>query len=576
MTLLRRFFEYYRPYKWLFIIDFTCAIFAALLELVFPLAINKVIDDLLPQGNWKTILYACIILLTIYLFSAFLNFVVTYWGHKLGISIESDMRKKLFDRVQKLSFRFFDNTKTGHLVSRMTNDLMDIGEIAHHGPEDLFIAIMTLTGAFGIMLGINWKLAVLTFIIVPLMIYLSLYFSRKMSKAFNKMFADIADYNARVENNVSGIRVVQAFANENYEIAKFADNNERFRLTKLLTYRIMAWNASISFILMRFVNLFVLVCGTWFVIQKEMSYGEFVAFVMLSNIFLGPIKQINSVIETYPKGIAGFKRYLELLETEPDVADAPNAKTITNIKGNISYKDVTFGYENKDKILKNLDLHINAGETVALVGPSGAGKTTLCSLLPRFYDVDEGAIHIDGIDIRDLTLESLRTHIGIVQQDVFLFDGTIRENIAYGDLNATEEAIWEAAKRAQLEELILEYPEGLDTMIGERGVKLSGGQKQRLSIARMFLKNPPILILDEATSALDTETEAAIQLALSELSKGRTTLVIAHRLATIKDADRIVVVAEQGVLEEGTHEQLLELNGTYSRLHRAQFGTQFA
>lgn len=576
MTLLRRFFEYYRPYKWLFIIDFTCAIFAALLELVFPLAINKVIDDLLPQGNWKTILYACIILLTIYLFSAFLNFVVTYWGHKLGISIESDMRKKLFDRVQKLSFRFFDNTKTGHLVSRMTNDLMDIGEIAHHGPEDLFIAIMTLTGAFGIMLGINWKLAVLTFIIVPLMIYLSLYFSRKMSRAFNKMFADIADYNARVENNVSGIRVVQAFANENHEIEKFAVNNERFRLTKLLTYRIMAWNASVSFILMRFVNLFVLVCGTWFVIQKEMSYGEFVAFVMLSNIFLGPIKQINSVIETYPKGIAGFKRYLELLETEPDVSDAPNAKTITNIKGNISYKDVTFGYENKDKILKNLNLTINAGETVALVGPSGAGKTTLCSLLPRFYDVDEGAIQIDGIDIRDLTLESLRTHIGIVQQDVFLFDGTIRENIAYGDLNASEEAIWEAARRAQLEELIQEYPDGLDTMIGERGVKLSGGQKQRLSIARMFLKNPPILILDEATSALDTETEAAIQLALSELSKGRTTLVIAHRLATIKDADRIIVVAEQGVLEEGTHEQLLKLEGAYSRLHRAQFGTQFA
>lgn len=570
--MLRRFFEYYRPYKWLFIIDFTCAIIAALLELVFPLAINKVIDELLPNGNWKIILYACIILLSIYLVSAFLNFVVTYWGHKLGISIESDMRKKLFDRVQKLSFRFFDNNKTGHLVSRMTNDLMDIGEIAHHGPEDLFIAFMTLTGAFGIMLGINWKLAVLTFIIVPLMIYLSLYFSRKMSRAFNKMFADIADYNARVENNVSGIRVVQAFANENHEIEKFADNNERFRLTKLLTYRIMAWNASVSFILMRFVNLFVLVCGTWFVIQNQMSYGEFVAFVMLSNIFLGPIRQINSVIETYPKGIAGFKRYLELLETEPDVADAPNAKTLSNIKGNISYNNVTFGYENKDNILKNLNLNVNAGETVALVGPSGAGKTTLCSLLPRFYDVLEGSIQIDGTDIKDVTLESLRTHIGIVQQDVFLFDGTIRENIAYGDLNATEEAIWEAARRAQLEELILEYPEGLDTMIGERGVKLSGGQKQRLSIARMFLKNPPILILDEATSALDTETEAAIQLALSELSRGRTTLVIAHRLATIKDADRIVVVAEQGVLEEGTHEQLLQLEGAYSRLHRAQFG----
>lgn len=570
--MLRRFFEYYRPYKWLFIIDFTCAIIAALLELIFPLAINKVIDELLPQGNWKIILYACIILLSIYLVSAFLNFVVTYWGHKLGISIESDMRKKLFDRVQKLSFRFFDNNKTGHLVSRMTNDLMDIGEIAHHGPEDLFIAFMTLTGAFGIMLGINWKLAVLTFIIVPLMIYLSLYFSRKMSRAFNKMFADIADYNARVENNVSGIRVVQAFANENHEIEKFAVNNERFRMTKLLTYRIMAWNASVSFILMRFVNLFVLVCGTWFVIQKQMSYGGFVAFVMLSNIFLGPIKQINSVIETYPKGIAGFKRYLELLGTEPDVADSPNAKTLTHIKGDISYRNVTFGYEDKDKILKNLNLDVKAGETVALVGPSGAGKTTLCSLLPRFYEVDEGSIVIDGTDIRDVTLQSLRTHIGIVQQDVFLFDGTIRENIAYGDLHASEEAIWEAARRAQLEELIMGYPEGLNTMIGERGVKLSGGQKQRLSIARMFLKNPPILILDEATSALDTETEAAIQLALSELSRGRTTLVIAHRLATIKDADRIVVVAEQGVLEEGTHEQLLQQEGAYSRLHRAQFG----
>ncbi|MCY9516959.1 ABC transporter ATP-binding protein [Paenibacillus apiarius] len=570
--MLRRFFAYYQPYKGLFLLDFSCAIIAALLELAFPIAVNRVVDDLLPSGNWAWILWGCLVLLGIYIICAALHYVVTYWGHKLGINIESDMRKKLFDHVQKLSFRFFDNNKTGHLVSRMTNDLMDIGEIAHHGPEDLFIAIMTLAGAFGIMLGINWELAVLTFIIIPIMICLSLYFSRKMSRAFDRMFSDVADYNARVENNVSGIRVVQAFSNEKHEIARFAENNERFRLTKLLTYRIMAWNSSLSYILMKLVSLFVLVCGTWFVIQKNMSYGEFIAFVMLSNVFLGPIRQINSVIETYPKGIAGFKRYLELLETAPDVADAPDAQTVKHLKGDISFDDVTFGYENKDKVLQGVDLSIRAGETVALVGPSGAGKTTLCSLLPRFYEVDGGSIAIDGIDIRKMTLESLRSQIGIVQQDVFLFDGTIRENIAYGQLKASEEEIWQAARRAQLEELILSQPEGLDTMIGERGVKLSGGQKQRLSIARMFLKNPPILILDEATSALDTETEAAIQQSLAELSEGRTTLVIAHRLATIKNADRIVVVAEQGIAEQGNHHQLLAAGGAYSRLHEAQFG----
>ncbi|MFB0840838.1 ABC transporter ATP-binding protein [Paenibacillus oleatilyticus] len=570
--MLRRFFAYYQPYKGLFLLDFSCAIIAALLELAFPIAVNRVVDDLLPSGKWEWILWGCIGLLGIYAVSAALHYVVTYWGHMLGINIETDMRKKLFDHVQKLSFRFFDNNKTGHLVSRMTNDLMDIGEIAHHGPEDLFIAVMTLAGAFGIMLNINWQLAVLTFIIIPLMIYLSLYFSQKMSRAFKRMFADIADYNARVENNISGIRVVQAFSNEKHEIARFAENNIRFRLTKLLTYRIMAWNSSLSYILMKLVSLFVLVCGTWFVIQQKMSYGEFIAFVMLSNVFLGPIQKINSVIETYPKGIAGFKRYLELLETAPDVDDAPDARHVGHLKGDIRFSGVKFGYENKEKVLQDVHLTVRAGETVALVGPSGAGKTTLCSLLPRFYEVDEGSITIDGIDIRQMTLQSLRSHIGIVQQDVFLFDGTIRENIAYGKLGATDEEIWEAARRAQLEELILSQPEGLDTLIGERGVKLSGGQKQRLSIARMFLKNPPILILDEATSALDTETEAAIQQALAELSEGRTTLIIAHRLATIKNADRIVVVAGQGIAEQGNHEQLLAAEGAYSRLHRAQFG----
>lgn len=569
--LLKRFFSYYKPYKGLFILDFTCATIAALLELAFPLAVHRVVDDLLPSSNWNWILWGCISLLGIYMISACLHYVVTYWGHKLGISIETDMRKELFTHVQKLSFRFFDNNKTGHLVSRMTNDLMDIGEIAHHGPEDVFIALMTLTGAFALMYSINWQLAVLTFIIVPLIVYLSLYFGKKMSLAFSRFFADIADFNARVENNVSGMRVVQAFANEEHEIAQFNVNNARFRQSKLVAYRIMAWNSSISYILMRIITLFVLLCGTWFVIHKHMTYGEFMAFILLSNVFLEPIQKINSVIETYPKGIAGFKRYLELLETAPDVADVPDAIDVGHLAGNIEYRDVSFGYEGKENVLENINLTIHAGETVALVGPSGAGKTTICSLLPRFYDINSGSLLIDGIETREMTLESLRSQIGIVQQDVFLFDGTIRENIAYGKLDASEDEIWAAARRAQLEEVILAQPEGLHTLIGERGVKLSGGQKQRLSIARMFLKNPSILILDEATSALDTETEVAIQQALTELSAGRTTLVIAHRLATIKNADRIIVVTKNGVEEQGNHDELLEKKGAYSRLHEAQF-----
>lgn len=571
--MLKRFFAYYRPYKGLFVIDFGCAIIAAILELAFPLAVNRVIDDLLPGGEWRVILWACVGLLGIFVVSSFLNYVVTYWGHKLGINIETDMRKKLFDHVQRLPFRFFDNAKTGHLVSRMTNDLMDIGEIAHHGPEDLFIAVMTLVGAFALMASINMDLAILTFVVVPLMIYLSLFFGRKMSVAFRRMFGDIADFNARVENNVTGMRVVQAFANEDHEISQFAINNGRFRRTKLVAYRIMAWNSSISYILMKFVSIFVLVCGTWFVIEKGMSYGDFIAFVLLSNVFLAPIKQLNSVIETYPKGIAGFRRFEELLNTDTEIHDLPDAQAVSGLKGNITYNNVSFGYEGKDYILKGINLHIREGETVALVGPSGAGKTTICSLLPRFYDIAEGEVTIDGIDIRQMTLSSLRSQIGVVQQEVFLFDGTIRENIAYGKLGATEEEIWTAARQAQLEEVITSYEEGMDTIIGERGVKLSGGQKQRLSIARMFLKNPPILILDEATSALDTETEAAIQQSLNELSQGRTTLIIAHRLATIKNADRIIVVTKEGIAEQGAHDELIQAGGAYSRLHAAQFGT---
>ncbi|MFJ7374576.1 ABC transporter ATP-binding protein [Lysinibacillus capsici] len=572
--LLRRFFSYYKPYKGLFILDFSCAILVALIELAFPIVLNKVIDDILPDGELKWIIMASLLLFGLYIFNSILHFIVSYWGHMLGINIETDMRKESFSHVQKLSFRYFDNNKTGHLVSRLTNDLMDIGELAHHGPEDIFIAAMTIIGTFGVMYYIDPTFTILIFLLVPIILILTIIFGKLMSKAFRQMFGDIADFNARVENNVSGIRVVQAFTNEDHEIKRFIVNNERFRMTKLFSYKVMAWNEAISGILTKVLSLFTLFVGAYFVLNGHLTNGDFIAFILLSGILLGPINKINMFIESYPKGMAGFRRYIEFLETEPEIADRPEAKTIDEIDGEITFSNVSFGYAANNHALHQINLKVRPGETVALVGPSGAGKSTICSLLPRFYEVNEGSIKIDGVDIRDFKLQSLRSHIGIVQQDVFLFDGTIRENIAYGDLNASEEDIWYAAQRAQLTDVINALPEGMDTLIGERGVKLSGGQKQRLSIARIFLKNPKILILDEATSALDTETEQAIQQALNELSIGRTTLVIAHRLATIKDADRIVVVSKKGIIEEGTHEQLMERQNAYYGLYTAQFGLQ--
>lgn len=571
--MIRRFFAYYQPYKWLFLLDFGCAIIAGLLELAFPMAVNMFVDDFLPGGKWDIVVWASIGLIVLYALSAILTYVVNYWGHMLGINIETDMRHKLFAHIQKLSFRFFDNTKTGHLIGRLTNDMNMIGEMAHHGPEDLFIAVMTLAGSFALMLSINWQLALLTFVVVPAILWVVIYFNQKMTKAIHQLFSDIGDFNARIEDNVGGIRVVKAFSNEAHEEAQFAVNNGRFRRTKLASYKLIARNGSISYVMMRFVTVFVMVCGTWFVIQGQLTYGEFVGFLLLTNVFFRPIEKINAIVESYPQGFAGFKRYTELLDTEPDVEDTPGAGEMKPFEREISYEQVTFGYDEDQKVLNGVSLTIRRGETIAFVGPSGAGKTTLCSLLPRFYEVESGAIRIDGVDIREVTQASLRSQIGIVQQDVFLFSGTIRENILYGKLGASEEEVWEAARRAHLDEFIRTLEQGMDTVIGERGVKLSGGQKQRLAIARMFLKNPPILILDEATSALDTETEQAIQQSLMELSQGRTTLIIAHRLATIKEADRIVVVTADGIAEQGRHQELVTAGGVYSRLHQAQFGS---
>ncbi|WP_332116241.1 ABC transporter ATP-binding protein [Azorhizobium caulinodans] len=569
--MLRAFFAYYRPYKGLFLLDFTCAVVSGLLELGFPMAVKLFVDQLLPGQEWGLIAAAAAALVGIYLLNAALMAIVTYWGHMLGINMETDMRRRAFDHLQKLSFHFFDNQKTGHLVARITKDLEEVGEVAHHGPEDVFIAVMTFIGAFALMMMVNVHLALITGAIVPVVAWLGAHYGSRMTENFRALFGRVGDFNARIEENVGGIRVVQAFANEAHERALFAKDNERYRTTKLAAYRIMAANMTLNYLGMRLTQVMVMIAGTWFVIRGELSNGGFISFLLLVGVFFRPIEKINAVLEIYPKGLAGFRRYLDLLDTAPDIADRPGARPLAGLREAIRYERVSFGYGEGKSVLTDLSLTIRAGETVAFVGPSGAGKTTICSLLPRFYEPTAGRITIDGTDIRDFTLASLRSHIGIVQQDVFLFAGTLRENIAYGRLGATEEDILNAARRARLDGLIAALPAGLDTIVGERGVKLSGGQKQRVAIARIFLKDPPILILDEATSALDTETELEIRQSLAALSEGRTTLTIAHRLSTIRNADHIIVVSPDGIAEQGRHGELVARDGLYRRLHDTQF-----
>ncbi|EJN2237241.1 ABC transporter ATP-binding protein [Listeria monocytogenes] len=572
--MLKRFFSYYKPYRTLFIIDFGCAVLAAILELAFPVAVNHVIDTLLPGKDFGLIITAALALLFFYILNTFMQYIVTYFGHMLGLNIETDMRRDLFSHLQKQPFGFYDNQKTGKLMSRMTTDLFEIGEVAHHGPEDIFISIMSLFGAFFLMLNINVKLAISTFILVPILTVLIVYFNKRMTKVTTGIFKDLGNFNAGVENAISGVRVVQAFANEPHEKGRFKVLNQAYRKSKLMFYKVMGLSFSFNYFLMRLISLFALLFGAYFTINGEISYGEFVGFILLTNVFIRPIEKINNVIESYPKGFAGFKRFLEVMDTEPAIQDEKDAKSAEAFRGDIAYNQVSFEYSDGKNVLNHINLSIKAGETVAFVGPSGAGKTTICNLLPRFYDVSAGEITIDGENIKRFTLPSLRAQIGVVQQDVFLFSGTVRENIAYGKLDASEEEIEHVVKLAHLSKVVEEMPDGLDTIIGERGVKLSGGQKQRLAIARMFLKNPPILILDEATSALDTETEQVIQASLEELAEGRTTLIIAHRLATIKHADRIIVVNETGIAETGTHDELLaQDNGAYKRLYDAQFNT---
>jgi ATP-binding cassette subfamily B protein len=572
MSLLRRFASYYRPHRRLFVLDFGCAVLSGLLELGFPLAVRLFVDTLLPGRDWGLIALCAAGLVLLYLANTGLMAVVTYWGHMLGIALETEMRRKAFAHLQRLSFSFYDEQKTGHLIARVTKDLEDIGEVAHHGPEDLFIAVMTFLGAFALMFTVNADLALLTVLVVPPLLFVAIRYGNRMTQNFRAIFGGIGRFNARVEENIGGMRVVQSFANEAHEMRLFARENEQYKRTKLAGYRLMAASTALTYLAMRATQMLVMIAGTWFVFHGALTPGGFVGFLLLVGVFFRPVDKMSAVLETYPKGLAGFRRYCELIDTEATLVDLPGARAAPPLAGDIAFENVTFGYDPSRPVLRDVNLRIAAGQTVAFVGPSGAGKSTLCALLPRFYDVQSGRITIDGIDIRAMTLASLRRQIGVVQQDVFLFAGTLRENIAYGRLDASEADIIDAAARARLADMIADMPDGLDTVIGERGVKLSGGQRQRVAIARMFLKNPPILILDEATSALDSETERLIQQSLAELAEGRTSLVVAHRLATIRDADRIVVVDGRGVVEQGRHAELLAAGGAYRRLHDVQFG----
>ena len=564
------FASYYKPHLKIFALDMFCALCVALVDLTFPYVSRLSMQTLLPQGAFTTFFTVMAILVGAYILKAGMMFTVTYWGHLMGVRIEADIRRDLFAHMQELSFSFYDKNRTGHLMSRVTGDLFEITELAHHGPEDLFISAVTLVGAFVVLCTVQWKLALVVFLVIPAFLIFSVLQRRKMMSTSVESKKAMAGINGELESSISGMRTSKAFANESEEEAKFARSNDLFRTAKRKYYKTMAtYFAGMEFS-MGILPVLVITFGGLLIMKGEMDYVDLITFSLYISTFISPIRKLSQFAELFMQGTAGFKRFVDLMRTEPDIQDAPDAEDLTDVKGSIEIDNVSFSYDGGEIVLDNVSLSVKAGETLAVVGPSGGGKSTLCQLIPRFYDVTSGTIRVDGKDIRTLTQHSLRQNIGIVQQDVFLFAGTVRDNIAYGRPGATEAEIIEAAKKAEIYDDILAMPNGLDTYVGERGVMLSGGQKQRVSIARIFLKNPPVLILDEATSALDSVTEARIQSAFDALAVGRTTLIIAHRLSTIRSANRIIVIDDNHIVEEGTHAQLMASGGEYAALYNAQ------
>ncbi|MBO7149614.1 MAG: ABC transporter ATP-binding protein [Clostridia bacterium] len=567
--MFKRFLSYYKPHKLMFTLDMLASLLVSLLGMLYPIITRYMLNDFIPNKNVELIITFGIALFAIYLIRLFLNYFIQYYGHIIGVKMQAQMRSDMFRHLQKLPYKFYDNNETGKLMSRMTNDLNDVSELAHHGPETLIISSISLITAFIYLMTINVLLTLIIFLCVPFLLIISFTIRSKMRNAFMESRKSVAQINASLESSISGIRVTKAYTNSKTEIEKFEQGNDSFVKARKKAYHYMGLFHSISTFVTEIFNVVVLIAGGLFLYAGKITLADYSVFIVSINIFLAPIRQLIMFMEQFQNGTTGFQRFIEVMDT-PIEQDNPNAKDIENAQGKIEFKNVTYGYGNEGDVLNDLSFKIEKGKIFALVGSSGGGKTTICHLIPKFYKVENGDVLIDDISINDITMDSLRKNVGIVQQDVYLFNASIKDNILYGNPDATEEEIIEAAKRANIHDFVLTLENGYDTVIGERGVKLSGGQKQRLSIARVFLKNPPILILDEATSALDNSTEILIQKSLDELCKGRTTIVVAHRLSTIKNANTIAVVENGKIIEQGTHDELLELNGKYKTLYSQQ------
>ena len=567
---LRIFLSYFKPHRRLFALDMTCAFLIALIDLAFPLVSRQAMYTWLPEKQFRVFFIVMAAVVAAYVLRSGLYFVVAYWGHTFGIRVEADIRRDLYHHMQELGFDFYDRNRTGQLMSRLTSDLFELTELAHHGPEDLFISVVTILGALAVMFAVRWELALVLLVLLPVLLWTAMRRRRQMSDASRAAKQKTGTINAAIESGLSGVRTTKAFANEAEQQQRFDEANEVFKTAKRGFHKEMGrFNAVMEFFT-GILPVVVIAVGGWLIMGERMDYVDLITFSLYVTAFVSPIRKLANFAEMFSNGFAGLHRFVELMRTEPTIQDAPDAVELTDVRGDVDVEDVTFAYGDKTDVLHHVTLHIPAGETVALVGPSGGGKSTLCQLLPRFYDVDSGSISIDGHDVRKLTQGSLRRSIGIVQQDVFLFADTIRENIRYGRPGASDEEVERAARQAEIYDDIMAMPDGFDTYVGERGALLSGGQKQRVSIARIFLKNPPILILDEATSALDSVTESKIQGAFDRLARGRTTLIIAHRLSTIRSASRILVIRDGRIAEEGSHQALLALNGEYARLYHTQ------